>query len=457
MVDTTIIKPNLQFELCVTQMMTSEELQILTLLYQPIIGPQAVSLYITLNTLANKSSSSLFTHHLLLQVLNVGVEELLALRYKLEAVGLIQVYVTEENHHLIYYLKKPMQSKAFFNDGIINVFLNLKVGNSDYQQLKQLFIQDIPKIEGTNISKPFNEVFDTTVLMRSSANLEASPLPQHPDGQRGVKLELAFDQELLFALLKQFGMDEQLLSDKLLDQINKTAFLYKLDEHELARLIFDALDSDGFVNLDTFRKQAKQYFQFLNKGKPIEVVEMPKINQPSPGMDEEKVILSKEKQLLVHLSQNPLDFLRFKQHQKEPVPADRQLVEWLVLDQMMPDGVVNVLVDYVLNISDGRLPKQLVEKIAGEWQRKEIDTTEKAIAQVRATLKAKQKRELEKTMPAAKKVYPKTTRVVRQEQVPDWLKTANQPKQEKKQLSEEDLQKIERMKKLQSQLLNQKG
>ena len=124
---------------------------------------------------------------------------------------------------------------------------------------------------------------------------------------------------------------------------------------------------------------------------------------------------------------------------------------------MMPDGVVNVLVDYVLNISDGRLPKQLVEKIAGEWQRKEIDTTEKAIAQVRATLKAKQKRELEKTMPAAKKVYPKTTRVVRQEQVPDWLKTANQPKQEKKQLSEEDLQKIERMKKLQSQLLNQKG
>ena len=60
-------------------------------------------------------------------------------------------------------------------------------------------------------------------------------------------------------------------------------------------------------------------------------------------------------------------------------------------------------------------------------------------------------------MPAAKKVYPKTTRVVRQEQVTDWLKTANQPKQEKKQLSEEDLQKIERMKKLQSQLLNQKG
>ena len=48
--------------------------------------------------------------------------------------------------------------------------------------------------------------------------------------------------------------------------------------------------------------------------------------------------MSKEKQLLIRLSQNPLNFLRFKQHQKEPVPADRQLVEWLVVDQQMPAG-----------------------------------------------------------------------------------------------------------------------
>ena len=457
MVDTTMIKPNTEFELCVTQMMTSEELQILTLLYQPIIGSVAVSLYMTLNTLASKSSPSLFSHHLLLQVLNVGVEDLLALRYKLEAVGLIQVYVTEEDHHLTYYLKKPMQAKAFFNDGIINVFLNLKVGNHDYQQLKQLFVQELPHIQGQNISKPFNEVFDTTVLMRSSATLQASPLPTVADNQKGVKLELAFDQELLFALLKQFGMDDQILSDKLLDQINKIAFLYKLDEHELARLIFDALDTDGFVNLEVFRKQAKQYFQFLNKGKPIEVVEMPKTKQEAPLMDETQAALSKEKQLLVHLSQNPIDFLRFKYHLKEPVPADRQLVEWLMVDQQMAPGVVNVLIDYVLNISDGRLPKQLVEKIAGEWQRKEINTTEKAMVQVKTMLKAKQKREIEKTMPAAAKVYPKTARVVRQEQVPDWLKANAQRVEEKKSLTDDDLQKIERMKQLQSQLLNQKG
>ncbi len=438
-------------------MMTSEEIQVLTLLYQPIIGPQAVSLFTTLNTLALKKQEQSLTHHLLLQLLNTNIEEFLEWRYKLEAVGLVSVYITEESHHITYVLKRPMKARAFFSDGIINVFLNLKVGNVDYQALKQFFIEDAFKAEGKNVSKPFNEVFDTTVLLRNSQTLQASPLPVSEMKREGVELEKAFNEELLFALLKQFGLDDQILSDKLLDQINKIAFLYKLDESELARLIFDALDSDGFVNLEVFRKQAKQYFQFLNKGKPIEVVEVSQVNQETM-ISEANAASAKEKQLLIHLSQHPLSFLKFKQHQKEPVPADRQLVEWLVVDQQMPSGVVNVLIDYVLNISDGRLPKQLVEKIAGEWQRKEIDNTEKAIAQVKSTLKAKQKRENEKTMPAASKPsYQKSARVVRQEQVPDWLKAPQTQESNKKTLSEEDLQKIERMKQLQSQILNGKG
>ncbi len=50
----TLIKPSTIFDLCSIQMITSEEIQILTLLYQPIIGPQAVSLYMTLTTLASR-------------------------------------------------------------------------------------------------------------------------------------------------------------------------------------------------------------------------------------------------------------------------------------------------------------------------------------------------------------------------------------------------------------------
>ena len=162
------IKQNTLFDLYSIQMITSEEIQILTLLYQPIIGPQAVSLYMTLNTLASRKRETPLTHHIVLQLLNISIEEFEQLRHKLEAVGLVQVYLTEEQQNLTYVLKKPMQAKSFFRDGIINVFLNLKVGNTDYQSLKQFFVEDVTIPKGQNVSKPFNEIFDTTVLLRNT-------------------------------------------------------------------------------------------------------------------------------------------------------------------------------------------------------------------------------------------------------------------------------------------------
>jgi len=450
-----VVKPNTQFEIKSAVTLKVDEIQILTLLYQPLIGPEALSLFLTLHATVAKAKDKVMTHQLFLQILNTSIDNFLQWRYKLEAVGLLQIYVANDTY--TYRLNSPLSSKNFFNDGIINVFLNLKVGNTDYQQLKQYFVIEEPEIEGELISKTFNEVFDTTVIMRSHQMLQASPLPASNEDKNGIELEYVFNLELLSALLRQKGFEEGTLSDKLFEQLNKIAFLYKLDEHELARLIFDATDPDGFVNVETFRKQAKQYFQFINKGKPIEIIE--RIHQESRqgGLVENLPETgSKEDRLLSFLSQNPLDFLKHKYHQKQPVPADRQLVEWLFMDQQMPAGVVNVLVDYVLKVSDGRLPKQLVEKIAGEWQRKEINTVEKAITQVKKVLDAQKNRELEKKIPAAQNTFVKPSRVIRQEAIPDWLKDS-QKESGKDSLTEDDLQKIEQMKKLQSQILNRKG
>jgi len=449
------VKPNTVFEIKSISTITADEIQILTLLYQPLIGSQTISLFLTLYAMGAKPKGNTHTHDLLLQILKVSIEELLQWRYNLEAIGLLQTYVTE-NEEYVYLLKRPLQPKNFFNDGIINVFLNLKVGHSAYQKLKNCFITEESEIEGECISKNFNQIFDTTVLMRSNQIHQASPLPVSRGFKEGIELDDVFNRELLIALLKQKGLAEDTLSDKLFEQLNKFAFLYKLDEHELTRLVFDATDSDGFVNLDTFRQQAKQYFQFVNKGKPIELKESSPIQVQNPEMKNNETRESKEEKLLAFLSQNPIDFLKHKYHQKDPVPADRQLIEWLFIEQQMPHGVVNVLVDYVLKVSDGRLPKQLVEKIAGEWQRKEINTAEKAVAQVKKVLNAQKKRETEKKIPAAQTTYGKNKHVIRQEVVPDWLKNP-QETSGKDSLSEEDLQKIEHMKQLQNQILNRKG
>jgi len=384
-----------------------------------------------------------------MQLQNMSMDQLLQCRYKLEGVGLLCTYVNGSDFYT-YELRQPLPPARFFNDGIINAFLCLKIGNADYQKLKQLFITAAPPEPGKEIGKSFNEVFDTTSLMTSDVMIGISPLPNH-GSPSGITLQLAFDRDVLGAILKQKGVLEELLSDKLLEQLNKIAFLYKLDEHELSRFIIDGLDTDGFVNMDTVRKAAKQYWHFANKGKPLSIVE---VDPRAASQQKEARAETKEERLLEFFEQNPLDFLKHKSNDAVPVPEDRKLVEWLFMEQEMAHGVVNVLLDYVLKVADGRLPKALVEKIAGEWQRKSIDTTLKAINQVKHVLKGNKERAQQQRVPAARYAAG-GGRAIRQEAVPDWLgRQAAVPTQET--LTAEDQQKIERMKQLQQEVLQGK-
>ena len=55
-------------------------------------------------------------------------------------------------------------------------------------------------------------------------------------------------------------------------------------------------------------------------------------------------------------------------------------MEDLLIDYNLKPGVVNVLIDYILNINDKKLTRGLVEMMAGEWQRKGIETVEDAMS-----------------------------------------------------------------------------
>ncbi|MCL1949905.1 MAG: DnaD domain protein [Turicibacter sp.] len=432
-----MIKPNTSFKSICSFGVYPEDAKVLSLLYQPLIGAEALGLYMMLSSLKGTA----LTHHFLIQLQNFSMEQFLQCRHKLEGVGLMSTYQMDGGNYT-YELRQPLTPARFFSDGIINAFLCVKIGNADYQQLRQLFVAPPLDDRGQDIGKSFNEVFDTTSLMTSNVMIGINPLPGQEPTQ-GINLQYAFDHEVLGAILRQKHVSDGILSEKLLAEINKIAFLYKLDEHELARLIIDGLDGDNFIHMDTIRKNAKQYWQFLNKGKPLQVT----LVEPNAPQKAE----TKEERLLRFYAQNPLDFLKAKSGGAEPVPADRTLVEWLYVDQGMLSGVVNVLLDYVLKISDGRLPKPLVEKIAGEWQRKKIDSVDKAIKQVRTVLKGNKERAQKQKIPAATR-FASGGRAIRQEPVPEWL---NQPTaSENVAMTAEDQKKIQQMKELQQQILN---
>ena len=56
-----------------------------------------------------------------------------------------------------------------------------------------------------------------------------------------------------------------------------------------------------------------------------------------------------------------------------------KLLEYLAADLQLNASVINVLIDYVLRISDNKLTKSFVETIAGQWVRLKIETADEAM------------------------------------------------------------------------------
>jgi len=406
-----LIKPNFKFKIVGQVMLTSNDIQSLTLLYQPIIGSDAFSLYTTLATLPSKN---LHTHHLLLQIFDFSMEQLVASRHRLEAAGLVDAY--ESNDVLTYVLKKPLSTDKFFSDGIMSAFLYVKVGTKDFALIKQMLVSDIEALEGTKISKRFDEVFDVKTLARVPQNLISQV---YDEARGGVNLSENFDQSIFASILVKKGISQEIISPDLLRILNEFAFLYKFDVHELARIVFDSLDPAGVVDYLKMKSLARTQFQLMSKGEHVQVVVKDEKNEKNDESVKNNMDKT-EQAVIAFLEQNPIDFLRFKSGGKPPVPADMKLVEWLYLDQEMNPGVVNVLVDYVLHYTDGKLPKQLVEKIAGEWQRQNISTIKAAMDKVMKTLQksSSYKKEQQKPIATQARNLKNATRV---EPIPDWL------------------------------------
>jgi len=403
------MKPTVKFQIRRSFSFNEEALQSLTLLYQPIIGAKALSLFLTLQSLSSKEEA----HHLLVQALNVSMDELMELRHHLEAVGLLDVY--EKKDRLNYVIKAPLSPRQFFSDGIMSAFLYVKIGERDFIQMKRSFIHPVAEMGCKRITKKFDDVFDVRVLGKVDFNKEHL-INGNLSTSAGASIGSFFDETVLLTTLKQKGIDVGILTPPILKTLNELAYLYKFDVHELAHLIHDAINPCGEVDLSKLRSRASKQFQLLHAGSRVEVV----VKEEKSNEDHAKRKGDPNKdELMDFLSQSPIDFLRFKSGGKPPVPADMKLVEWLFVDQQMPAGVVNVLMEYVLDYTDGSLPKQLVEKLAGQWQRKGINTTEAAIAQVKQVLTKSNTYKNEKQAPIATSRNLK--HVTRSEPIPEWF------------------------------------
>ena len=137
-------------------------------LYEPIIGPIAVSLYLTLWSDLDKLEliSRDYTHHHLMTILKSDLKAIEDARKSLESVGLLKTFFSkgESLNKYLYELYSPLSASEFFCHPILSVLLLNNIGDSEFRTLLSYYKKIKVNKEGyEEITQTMNETFKSVI------------------------------------------------------------------------------------------------------------------------------------------------------------------------------------------------------------------------------------------------------------------------------------------------------
>ncbi len=349
--------------------------KLISMLYQPIIGYTATSLYFTLIDDLNKSElmSEELTHHHLMATMQLRLDDIVIAREKLEAIGLLKSYLKKGSiNNYVYLLFSPISAHEFFNHPILNIVLYNNLGKKEYEKLLNYY--KIPRInlkDYEEITSSFDEVF---------TSVTGNVLEVEEDITKKDSNNLHINKEIDFNLLIS-SLPSKIIADKCFNKetkelINTLSFMYNLNTLDMQGLVRNAINEKGLIDKNLLRKSCREYYQFENNGSlPTLIYNKQPDYLKKPRGDNSKWA----KMIYTFENINPYQLLKAKYKGAEPTDRDKRLIENLLIDQKLNPGVVNVLISYVLKINNQQLKKSYVETIAGQWKRLNIETVEEAM------------------------------------------------------------------------------
>lgn len=340
-----------------------EDMNILQLLYGPLIGRDALTLYETLAALAMMPQQ--IKNHLLIQKLcNQSCERIEENRILLEQYLLVKTYYDAAKNAYCYELYPPKSGDRFLTHDVFGRLYLRKMGKQVYEYMKRCFApKDDGKENYREISAHMSALFhDWDEAQEESFDRLRPKVKQMP---------MHFDFDLFLNGLSAMVFPLRERTKENLDFIAEKADLYGIDEKEMQKLVGKSIDIKQ-NKLD--HKKLIRYMQSSRR----EFVKQTEDPYALP----------------------PIRFLQEKQNGIAVSKSDQRLIDTLLYETYhLQPPVINVLIEYVLERCDQSLSRAYVEKVAGRWVRLGIDTKDKALALIAQEADKGKKNTAKKALP----------------------------------------------------------
>lgn len=360
----------------------SIHMRAIQLLYQPLIGSAACSLYLTLyaelDQLSLTKATSLFSR--LTKISGLSLTQINEASKKLEAIGLLERYKKDVDNNRIYHfvIKTPLSPSKIFNHVILGPLLLQRLGKEDLYRTKLCFKSstfDFSDYE--NITAKFTDVFDINMLEGSKEVL----VEKNYFGNDYGKIDGDYDIELFYQGLKDYQIKRSIITSDDETLIKQLGIMYRINALDMQGLVKDSIKNDK-ISKQLLIKNCRDYYDIAMPEKFEEIYhKQAAIHKSSSNND----LLNAHIQYLE--SVNPYQLLKDKQGGREPLKHDLQIVESIMTSLYLQPGVVNVLIELTLSQCDNVLSRAFMQTRAAQWKRKKIETVKEAMDEAKLYLK----------------------------------------------------------------------
>ena len=370
------------YEVKFGSMLASYDRDILTMLYQPIIGYAGLALYFTLWSEAKRNDySSLIKHEILINEMGIELTQLLEARLALEGIGLLKTYklkISKNVDSYIYEVFAPKSPEEFFNDVIYKGLLAKKIGTMQVEKLSMIFSSKSINVEAEDITQKFSDVYD----IDENESLKVLTV-RSKRGRKTINIKCDFE---IGELLKELATTENISSDVFTaddcNEIIRLATLFGMDVLSMKDVVFGAYDPNEINHLD-YKKMYDLCIKYKD-GINIKDNDGHIVKEYS---DDDRL----SKQLNEMNRCSPFEYLKLKQGYTNPAPADVKIINMLSTKYDFAPAVINVIIDYTLIMCGDTLPSAYVEKVASTLKRKGVETALSAINALKTKKKSNKK------------------------------------------------------------------